>query len=126
MLRWKLFRSKWLALFWLALMCTLFFLPGSDIPHEDWMNGLPIDKVVHVGLFCVLLFLWRSAFPARTAHYGLWLLVIAMLYGLAVEFVQKEWIPNRDFDLFDVLADTVGAVAGLLIWRQVYKKNKPL
>lgn len=107
-------------------MCFLFCLPGNDLPGNDFLDKIHFDKMVHVGLFAVLLFLWRSAFNPEIKNYNLILLISALLYGLLVEFVQKYWIPLRSFDLYDVAADTAGSILGLLVWSGVYKKNKPL
>jgi VanZ family protein len=38
-----------------------------------------------------------------------------LLYGIAMELVQKYFIPNRSFDFKDVIADTIGIVVGLLL-----------
>lgn len=107
-------------------MCFLFFLPGSDLPKEDWLPGLYFDKWVHAGLFFVLVFLCRSAFHPKIKYYALILLLLALLYGFSVEIIQKEWIPQRDYDLYDVAADMAGSIAGLLFWLWIHKKNKPL
>lgn len=126
MLRAKFFRSRWTATGWFAIMCFLFFLPGSALPKENWLTAIHFDKWVHVGLFAVLLFLFRSAWNCRLNYYALVLLLFALAYGFLVELIQKAWVPNRDFDLWDVAADMSGSVLGLLIWAGVYKKNKPL
>jgi VanZ family protein len=126
MLRWKFFRYKSVALGWLVLMCILFFLPGSAFPQENWLDQIHFDKWVHVGLFAVLLFLWRSSFNWSANYYVILLLFCALAYGLAVEFIQKFWVANRSFDLFDVLFDMIGSALGLFVWSRVYKKNKPL
>jgi VanZ family protein len=49
-------------------------------------------------------------------------LALAFLYGLAVEVIQYYFITNRSFDLTDLAADMVGAMAGLLIWGRYIKK----
>jgi VanZ family protein len=126
MLKWKIFRNKTVAISWWIIMCVLFFLPGSAFPSENWLSKIYFDKLVHIGLFAVLLFLWRSAFDWELPNYNFILLFLALLYGLAVEFIQRYFVPNRDFDLYDVLADTIGAMIGLAIWLAGYKKNKPL
>lgn len=126
MLRWKLFRYKSLAIAWFVLMCVLFFLPGSDLPERNWMAVVHFDKWVHIGLFAILIFLWRSSFNLDLNHYNWVLLLSTLLYGLSVEFIQKFWTSGRSFDLYDVLADMAGGVLGLLIWLRAYKKNKPL
>jgi hypothetical protein len=126
MLRWKIFRYKSVAIAWFLIMCILFFLPGSALPQESWLDAIYFDKWVHVGLFAVLIFLWRSSFNLDFNHYNWMLLFIALLYGLTVEFIQKYWVSNRSFDLYDVMADMTGSVIGLVVWLRVYKKNKPL
>jgi VanZ like family len=122
MLKWKFFRYKAVAVSWLLIMCVLFFLPGSALPKEDWLNSIYFDKWVHVGLFAVLIFLWRSAFNWNFTEYNWVLILSALLYGLLVEFIQRQWIPNRSFDLYDVLADTTGSIVGMLVWLRSYKK----
>jgi len=126
MLKWKIFRLKPVAIGWLILISILFFLPGSALPKENWFDKIYIDKWVHVGLFAVLIFLWRSSFNWDINTYNLFLLLAAVLYGFLVEVVQLYWIPNRSFDMYDVLSDASGSIVGLLVWLGVYRKNKPL
>ncbi len=56
-------------------------------------------------------------YPIRKS---LTILVIACFYGTAMEYVQKYFIPNRDFDIYDIAADIVGAVLGFLIVRLTF------
>jgi len=126
MLKWKIFRLKPVAIGWLILISILFFLPGSALPKENWFDKIYIDKWVHVGLFAVLIFLWRSSFNWDINSYNLLLLLAAVIYGFLVEVVQLNWIPNRSFDMYDVLSDASGSIVGLLVWLGVYRKNKPL
>jgi VanZ like family len=122
MLKWKVFRYKAAAIAWLLIISCLFFLPGSALPQEDWLDKIYFDKWVHIGLFAVLIFLWKSAFNWNDYKYNFILLSLALIYGFAVEFIQLYWIPNRSFDLFDVLADMTGSILGLFVWLRVYKK----
>jgi VanZ family protein len=123
MLKWKIFRSKTVAISWLLIMCILFFLPGSAFPTENWLSKIYFDKLVHIGLFTILIFLWRSSFDFEFSNYHLVLLFFALIYGLAVEFIQRYFVANRDFDLYDVVADMIGAVLGLAIWAWTYRKK---
>ena len=90
------------------------------------MVQVHFDKWVHFGLFAVLLFLWRMCFLKNTRSVDAIILLLAGIYGLSIELIQKEWIPNRSFDWFDLLADMVGSIAGVVFYMWVYKKNKPL
>ena len=126
MFQWTIFRGPWLLLFWFALMNVLFFLPGSAFPKENWLSAIYFDKWVHIGLFFVLAFLVRTAVRGTTKKGAAMLLLILLIYGLAVEGIQGAWVANRSSDLNDVWADMAGAVFGVVVWWEVYKKNKPL
>lgn len=123
MLKWKVFRYRWVAVSWLVIMCVLFFLPGSAFPGENWLSKIYFDKLVHVGLFAILIFLWRSAFDFEFFAYTFILLLSALLYGVTVEYIQRDFVPNRDFDLYDVVADMAGAIIGLVVWSWTYRKK---
>ena len=41
--------------------------------------------------------------------------VLALVYGIIMEFVQRYLIPNRSFDTGDIIADAVGCFAGWLL-----------
>jgi VanZ family protein len=116
-------KSKVLAIAWLLLMCILFVIPGSALPEQNWFADIQLDKWVHIGLFSVLVFLWASAFDLGLPS-NCWIVIaIAILYGIAVEFVQKTWIPNRSFDQYDVVADAIGSVVGLIVWLRSNRKK---
>ncbi len=117
--------SRPFAVGWILLVSVLCFLPGSAFPESGWLNDIFFDKWVHFGLFLVLLFLWRFQFPA-TEGYSFMLLVLSVLYAFIIEIIQHYYIPNRSFDLGDVVADMAGGIAGVWFWTWLYKKNRPL
>lgn len=108
-------RMKIFAIIWLTFISILFFLPGSVLPKAHWFEVVHFDKWVHFGFFAVLLFCWRFYFP-DAAKFTRLLFLLAFLYGFGVEVIQHYFIPNRSFDLGDVAADSIGAVAGLWYW----------
>lgn len=109
---------------WLILSTVLLTLPGSAFPRQNWLGGVHLDKWIHLLLFGILTFLWCRAFLARP---GKWLFIViavlAAVYGIAMEFVQEWWIPNRSFEMIDIFADLGGAVLGLgIFWVRYLKK----
>jgi VanZ family protein len=114
-----------LAAAWFAFASILFFLPGSDLPENEVFTLIRLDKWVHIGLFLLLLYLWCRALQLQHFKSYLIILLIALLYGFLVEVIQGRFIPNRSYDLFDILADFTGSVAGVWLWKW-HKKNRPL
>ena len=114
--------ARVLAMVWLVVISVLFFLPGSALPKEDWLNKIYFDKWVHFGFFAVLVFLWRFYFPANRRYPGI-LLFLAFIYGLSVEVIQHFFVENRSFDTGDLLADMLGGVLGIRLWNKRYIKK---
>ncbi len=88
------------------------------------MQDLEVDKLVHLSLFFVLVFLlylpfYKKNYPIKTKQlYLFFMVMICIGYGVAVEFVQKYYIPNRSFDLFDIVADTIGCIIAYCVVRK--------
>ncbi|MFY7964320.1 MAG: VanZ family protein [Chitinophagaceae bacterium] len=71
------------------------------------------DKLVHFGIFYILSLLFcRVAFLVKQNSKLLWLVaLLCSVYGVAMEFVQQNYIANRSFDIFDIVADACGSYA---------------
>jgi VanZ family protein len=115
-----------IAVAWLIITTALLCLPGSALPKEHWFDKIWLDKWIHIGLFGIMVFLWCRAITNIAGKETSRFVQIALyffLYGIVMEFVQKYFIPNRSFDIGDVIADGVGSVAGLLLAVKVYIKK---
>ena len=49
--------------------------------------------------------------------------ITCLAYGIVMEFLQKNYIPNRSFDIGDVIADGVGSLLGVIFCAKVYIKK---
>ena len=112
------------AIAWLCLSFWLLTMPGSNIPHEDWFDVLQVDKCVHVAMFFILCFLFMLPIKKMQLSAGAylpWQLLItvsAILYGVIMEFVQRDFIANRSFDVWDIAADALGCLAAFFWYRK--------
>lgn len=98
-----------------ALILLLSSTPGAYFPeHPDFLNN-----IVHFLEFGVLAFLL-----ARTLHYGyalsrtslfLWTTAVCASFGLLDE-AHQFMVPERVFDLLDLVFDTLGASTGSIIF----------
>lgn len=116
-----IFRSTWGRFVPVMLvMGLIFFLSnqnGASLPLPDIPN---IDKVAHFLIYALLAAAALYAFPEpvrrRRAHFvGVLVILLCVLYGITDEFHQS-FIPGRCVSGWDLLADTVGAVAMVLGW----------
>ena len=105
----------------LVLATVLFCLPGDELPKEDWLGDINADKIVHVGLFSTLVMLWGLPFISRSnpddnsqqlKRTLFYVMIVAIAYGIAIEFIQGAFIPKRSYSVSDMVADALGSVIG--------------
>lgn len=115
----------WPAVFGLIVATMLFCLPGEEFPEASWLEDIQLDKLVHIGLFFVLVVLWclPSASSINNRHrlnrvYA-WITFAFLVYGVAIEFIQRDFVPHRSFDFFDIVADGIGCVVGFVVARKI-------
>ena len=104
----------------LLMMGIIFFLssvPGEDLVLPDIVN---IDKLAHLAIYGLLAFSVFHAFQGARFNQmhprlvPLLVILFCSAFGLSDEFHQS-FVPNRSADVFDVLADSIGAVAVCII-----------
>jgi VanZ family protein len=128
----KLVNGKIPAYGWFLFTTVLLLLPGSAMPHETWLSKIYFDKIAHLFFFGMMVWLFcRSHFrqddkeKKSVVGYGkfVFYLIVFIAYGIAIEFIQKNFIPNRSFDVGDIAADAAGAIAGFLFSGWLYVKR---
>ena len=78
------------------------------------------------GLLCFLFHIpaWKSSLQNGGRQRWFWLVSIgSILYGTAMEFVQRELILYRSFEEADILADAVGALGALALSQTLFLKK---
>jgi len=84
---------------------------ADSLPSD---TSFPIDKVIHFSLFCLCgLFLARGWGPGLRDGGAAALLLALVMLGMITEGLQY-YIPGRFASLTDVLANTAGALVGVL------------
>jgi len=100
--------------FWIVLYCAFIFWESSKKIPIDVNESLPgIDKLVHAGLYGLLAALVafgmrNAATPHPPRRLFLWPIYFAVFYGITDE-IHQSFVPGRDFDPWDALANFAGA-----------------
>ena len=120
---------------WLLLigLCLLIFWQSSGPlpPRTPHLPGL--DKLAHFAVYALLAFLAARAFATRPSADRACVLpwaaaLFAVLYGLSDE-IHQSFVPGRNADLWDLVADACGAIVGALVYRWTVARthvDKPL
>ena len=99
---------------WFLMMLFILFLPGSATPEVP--PFIPhFDKIVHAGIFGVLVGLLGFSFSKVSKRFQLYLLVSIVLFAGMSEVIQEYLVPGRGGDWGDFIADLVGIGIGVLI-----------
>ncbi len=115
--RWPRTRSRfaWI-LFGLAVAGQLLVIYAPQAPATP--SGLPIDKLVHAGVFALVLWTGAAAgVPLR------WLALPLIAHAPVSELVQGAALPDRTGDPWDAVADLVGTCVAILAWRGAYRET---
>lgn len=101
-------------------------------PGKEQASGfIPIDKVIHMSLYTLVGFSFAAAISSHKwsrskVRYALYAVIFASIFGVSDECYQLLSNMGRQFDLFDILADVLGAIGGVSIfyWKGNSLKNR--
>ncbi len=122
-------KNFWLFLFWLALILYLSFTPLSGWPKMGILDKLYLDKVIHFTMYAVLCFLLlRSLFrnsgnQKPSSSTIIWSIILCAAAGITIEVLQPLLTQYRFLEPPDMIANTVGALAGFYFFSLFLKRN---
>ncbi|WP_422084220.1 VanZ family protein [Ulvibacterium sp.] len=99
-------------------------MPNIQIPH--------LDKIIHFTFYFVAailgLFSFRKRIKSGTSLLkiitGLFLCLV--VFGIIIEVIQQRYTMTRAGDVFDALANTIGALIGGLTAKMIFSSKKRL
>lgn len=113
--------------------CSILFLcleSFSNLPNVEVEYG---DKYVHFTfhfLFVILWFLYFNYKNSRNKYRTIILLFsFSLFFGILIEFAQQTFTTARKADIYDVFANTIGALFALIIilaYNFTFKSNSKL
>ena len=93
----------------IVVILILTLVPGNsqrEVGH--------VDKIVHCCMFLVLSV--NACYKFQKENRKTEALIWGIFFGLLTEVLQ-QFIPGRDMDIYDGIADTLGVIAGFYIYR---------
>lgn len=108
-------------LIWAVMIFYLSTMPGPQLPRIDWL--MTPDKFGHAAVYGILaggLFFSLKPFFQASKRVYYWPLIVASSYGVAMEWIQYSFFPDRYFELWDIVANIIGALCALLLLKIIY------
>ena len=122
------FKYNIFAFGWALIIFFLAILPADYSGTFLFFDTVPADKVLHFISYMVLVYLFLIGFNkqyqyALLNYYPvLSAIVISLVYGMILEVIQGTLIPDRTFELADILANFTGGIAGSALFTLIYFK----
>lgn len=116
-------QARFVAWLWTLLIFIGCLAPARTIPKVD----VPLaDKWVHFVMFGTFTFLVLCSSPQLRIGKMLQVAVLGIAFGILIEFLQLSFpVLHRAYELLDIVADSIGAVLGVLLFSMgalVFKK----
>ncbi len=101
-----------------AGIVALSLLPPQDIPQVELFAGA--DKVVHFLMYFIfaLLGCWSVKKTSIHSHFKV-ILPMSIGWGIIMEIFQLTMHLGRSFSWLDVLANSIGAVGGIIVYNLI-------
>lgn len=109
----------------IALLAALGYSASLATVSLIRLNNLPdvgisfADKIFHFLAYALLTILWYAAF-FLTLNYKkkraiVYAVILSVIFGIIIEVLQDTLTDSRALDVFDVLANTLGALLASVI-----------
>ncbi len=104
---------------WCLLILYLSWNPSLQVP-KGFLEDLPIDKIVHFGMYAILSGLCLMAFK-NWANAKIFLFCLS--FGILMEILQFAFFPGRYFEWSDIIANALGALVGMILIKKLFFKH---
>ena len=123
------FKYNWPGILWLIIIFLLTGFPGDYFPRiQTFWNWLGPDKIAHLILFGIFIFLLIRGFRKQSSYqhlkrnYIIYALGIGIIFGAITEVMQRYVFIGRNANIYDFLANVAGCLLGLAVYYLVNRK----
>lgn len=119
------FKRKYLFItIWFGLIIYASLTPSRKIP--DFQLFKHADKVIHFIMYLGFSFLLIPSLVKNSKYRNVYLqsFLLSVALGGCFELIQKFFTLDRSASWLDFLANTIGAIAGIFIYKWFFEKKK--
>ena len=79
------------------------------------MSLFQLDKIIHILLYFVFVQLWALNLKKEEQKNKIIILLIGIAYGVIIEYLQITMNMGRNFEIGDMIANTIGCILGVVL-----------
>ena len=110
------------AVLWALIIAAIHAIPGQDLELIQFEDLFQLDKLFHLAVFSIGTLLlaqpMKIQYPIRWERYTI---VVYLLYGFFLELCQEAFFSDRQADLLDWVADSLGVFLAIWLMRKITK-----
>ncbi len=112
------------AIIWVGLMTYASLTPPSQLPNFILFENA--DKVIHFLMYMGLSFFAVPVFLSKNKYSRSYLfsVITSLVIGITFEILQSVATKTRSGDIYDVLANFLGGLTGVLMYQLVIRGRK--
>ncbi len=123
----KIYKKRKLYIYLPLIIYWLIIFIGTSIPGGSIPSIGVSDKFKHLGayffltiLLCLAFYL-QERFPFIKRYHLQSSLIVTSVYGV-IDEIHQIFIPGRSCDIYDWIADFIGAILGVVIYNYLFKR----
>ena len=94
-----------------SILIIFVSLIKIEVENIAVLNITHLDKIIHAGIYFIFCILWfvplRGLFKNATLLY---VFLFSIFYGLLIELLQENLTSYRNFELEDILSNSIGSL----------------
>ena len=116
---WFLRSSLFIAIALSIIIAIISLISAANLPSHNFNIS---DKLLHAFAYFALIWSWLLVFRSRhNIKTKLLIFICLVVFGIILELLQGSMMLNRSADWKDVVANSIGLLAGLVSFKYVYK-----
>jgi VanZ family protein len=112
-----------ISLNYLGIIIILSLMPAEDVPQIALFEG--VDKLVHLSMY--LGFTWLLCWSLHSGNktfINYIVIILTICWGILMEVFQLIMHFGRAFEWLDILANSIGAIIGVIIYNLMVTNQK--
>ncbi len=106
-----------MAIFWTILTLYLSLISARSASKFNIWDFTGTDKLAHLIFYAVFSFLWCMSLRKRNVEKK-YVLFFSIFFGVLMEIFQLYLFNGRSFELYDILANIIGSIIGVILFQK--------
>lgn len=106
-----------LAVLWTCITIWLSLISARTATSIKIWEFPGVDKLAHLGFYTVFCFLWSMGLREKSDLKNI-PIFFSISFGVLMEICQFYLSNGRSFELFDILANIIGSILGMILFKK--------